>query len=157
MITISNTRNQPEFQNEIKSFEPILTNNIVIKGNKRLESSLIINESKIQEIGFDEKSLSIAVKNLYKTGYFENVQVFKDQNAIFIIVKENPVVDLISIEGNKEITDDLILEELSIKPRNVYSIDVIKADAEIIETLYRRQGFFQLTLSQKLLKLMIVE
>ena len=144
--------NQPEFQNEIKSFEPILTNNIVVKGNKRLESSLIISESKIQEIGFDEKSLSLAVKNLYKTGYFENVQVFKDQNVIFIIVKENPVVDLISIEGNKEITDDLILEELSIKSRNVYSVDVIKADAEIIETLYRRQGFFSTYVEPKIIK-----
>ena len=144
--------NQPEFQNEIKSFEPILTNNIVVKGNKRLESSLIISESKIQEIGFDEKSLSLAVKNLYKTGYFENVQVFKDQNVIFIIVKENPVVDLISIEGNKEITDDLILEELSIKSRNVYSVDVIKTDAEIIETLYRRQGFFSTYVEPKIIK-----
>ena len=55
-------RNQSEFQNEIKSFEPILTNNIVVKGNKRLESTLIISESKIQEIGFDEKSLEIWIE-----------------------------------------------------------------------------------------------
>ena len=70
---------------------------------KRLESNLIINESTIKEIGFDEKNLSQAVKNLYKTGYFENVQIFKDKNIVYINVKENPVVDLISIEGNKEI------------------------------------------------------
>ena len=36
----------------------------------------------------------------------------------------------------------LILEELTIKSRNVYSIDVIKSDADMIETLYKRQGFF---------------
>ena len=59
---------------------------------------------------------------------------------------------MISIEGNKEITDDLILEELSIKPRNVYSVDIIKADAEIIETLYRRQGFFSTYVEPKVIK-----
>ena len=67
---------------------------------------------------------------------------------VFINVKKTPVVDLISIEGNKEISDDIILEELSIKSRNVYSIDVIKSDASLIETLYRRLAFFQHMLNQ---------
>ena len=45
--------------------------NIIVQGNKRLESNLIINESQIETLGANEKSLSKAVKNLYKTGYFE--------------------------------------------------------------------------------------
>ena len=54
--------------------------NVIVQGNKRLESNLIINESQIQTLGNDEKSLSKAVKNLYKTGYFDDVQIFKDKN-----------------------------------------------------------------------------
>ncbi len=127
--------------------------NIIVQGNKRLESNLIINESQIQTLGTNEKSLSKAVKNLYKTGYFDDVQIFKDKNVIFINVKENPVIDLISIEGNKEISDELILEELTIKSRNVYSIDVIKSDADIIETLYKRQGFFSTYVEPKVIKI----
>ena len=80
--------------------------NIIVEGNKRLESNLIINESQIQTLGTNEKSLSKAVKNLYKTGYFDDVQIFKDNSLVYIYVKENPVVDLISIEGNKEISDE---------------------------------------------------
>ena len=34
---------------------------------------------------------------------------------------------------NNEISDELILEELTVKSRNVYSIDVIKSDADVIE------------------------
>ena len=127
--------------------------NVIVQGNKRLESSLIINESQIQTLGNDEKSLSRAVKNLYKTGFFDDVQIFKDKNLVYINVKENPVIDLISIEGNKEISDDLILEELTIKSRNVYSIDVIKSDADIIETLYKRQGFFSTYVEPKVIKI----
>ena len=101
----------------------------------------------------NEKSLSKAVKNLYKTGYFEDVQIFKDKNYIYINVKENPVIDLISVEGNTEISDELILEELTIKSRNVYSIDVIKSDADTIETLYKRQGFFSTYVEPKIIKI----
>ena len=127
--------------------------NIIVQGNKRLESNLIINESQIESLGVNEKSLSKAVKNLYKTGYFEDVQIFKDKNYIYINVKENPVIDLISVEGNTEISDELILEELTIKTRNVYSIDVIKSDADTIETLYKRQGFFSTYVEPKIIKI----
>ena len=51
-------------------------------------------------IKVDPKDLSYAIKNLYKTGYFENVNIFKKDNIIFINVKENPLIDQISIEGN---------------------------------------------------------
>ena len=127
--------------------------NIIVQGNKRLESNLIINESQIETLGANEKSLSKAVKNLYKTGYFEDVQIFKDKSYIYINVKENPVIDLISIEGNTEISDELILEELNIKTRNVYSIDVVKSDADTIETLYKRQGFFSTYVEPKIIKI----
>ena len=86
-------------------------------------------------------------------GLFDDVQIFKDNNLVYINVKENPVIDLISIEGNKEISDDLILEELTIKSRNVYSIDVIKSDADTIETLYKRQGFFSTYVEPKVIKI----
>ena len=70
------------------------------------------------------------------------MNIFEDKNLIFINAKENPIVDQISIEGNKEITDDIILAELITKSRNVFSTDQIKLDSEKILTLYKRQVFF---------------
>ena len=88
---------------------------VIVQGNKRIESSVIIRDSKIDSLNNTEKQLSIAIKNLYKTGYYEDVKIYKDNNVIYINVNENPIIDLISIEGNKEITDDLILEEIETK------------------------------------------
>ena len=102
-------------------------NQIVIQGNKRLESDLILRSSGIDKLGTDDKSLSLAIKNLFKTGYFEDVKIFKDKNIIYINVKET-IIDQISIEGNKEITDDIILEEIITRSRNVFSTDQIKLD-----------------------------
>ena len=153
ITTLKKKKNDIEIDPNILLENTNVITNIIVQGNKRLESNLIINESQIQTLGTNEKSLSKAVKNLYKTGYFDDVQIFKDKNFIYINVKENPVIDLISIEGNKEISDELILEELTIKSRNVYSIDVIKSDADIIETLYKRQGFFSTYVEPKVIKI----
>ena len=129
-----------------------IPNQIIIQGNRRLENELILRSSGIEKIGTDDKSLSLAIKNLYKTGYFEDVNIFKDKNIIFINVKENPIVDQISIEGNKEITDDIILAELITKSRNVFSTDQIKLDSEKILTLYKRQGFFSTFVEPKIIR-----
>ncbi len=140
---------------KVKSYAPVqmdIAERVIVQGNKRIESSVIIRDSKIDSLNNTEKQLSIAIKNLYKTGYYEDVKIYKDNNVIYINVNENPIIDLISIEGNKEITDDLILEEIDTKSRNVFSTDQIKSDAEIIQTLYKRQGFFSTFVEPKMIK-----
>ncbi len=140
---------------KVQSYAPVqmdIGKRLIVQGNKRIESSVIIRDSKIDSLNNTEKQLSIAIKNLYKTGYYEDVKIYKDNNVIYINVNENPIIDLISIEGNKEITDDLILEEIETKSRNVFSTDQIKSDAEIIQTLYKRQGFFSTFVEPKMIK-----
>ena len=125
---------------------------IVIQGNKRLESELILRSSGLKEMGLDDRSLSQAIKNLYRSGYFADVNIYKSKGVVYVNVRENPIIDLISIEGNKEITDEIILEEIGTRPRNVFSRELIKNDSEKILTLYKRQGFFSTFVEPKIIK-----
>ena len=125
---------------------------IVIKGNMRLDSSVIIRDANIDLRQTSQKDLSASVKRLYKTGYYENVNIYKRDNVIFISIKENPLINQVSIEGNSEISDDIILSEIETKPRNVYSMDVIKNDVKKIQTIYKRQGFFSTFIEPKYIK-----
>ena len=138
--------------NTLKQIPIATQSQIIIQGNKRLENELILRASEIEQTGTSDKSLSLAIKRLFKTGYFEDVKIFKNQNIIYINVKENPIIDQISIEGNKEITDDIILEEITTKSRNVFSTDQIKSDSEKILTLYKRQGFFSTFVEPKIIR-----
>ncbi len=104
--------------------------NIIVQGNTRLDASVVIRDSLIDIRKTDPKDLSYAIKNLYKTGYFENVNIFKRDNVIYINVIENPLIDQISIEGNNEISDEIIIAELQSKSRSVYSTDIIKNDVK---------------------------
>ncbi len=126
---------------------------IVVQGNNRLDSSVIIRDSLINQNKTSQKDLSIAIKNLYKTGYYENVNIYKNENIVFIIVKENPLIDKISVEGNTEISDEIILAELESKSRNVFSTDLIKNDVKKIQTIYKRSGYFSTFVEPKYIKL----
>ena len=53
---------------------------VIVQGNNRLESDVIIRDSEINKMNINNKALSIAIKNLYKTGYFEDVQIFESDN-----------------------------------------------------------------------------
>ena len=125
----------------------------IVQGNVRLDSSLILRDANIDPNKTDQKNLSISVKNLYKTGYYENVNIFKNNNIIFINVTENPLIDQISIEGNTEISDEIILSELESKSRNVYSTDIIKNDVRKIQTIYKRSGYFSTFVEPKYIRL----
>ncbi len=126
---------------------------IIVQGNNRLDSSVIIRDSLIDEKKTEPKDLSIAIKNLYKTGYYENVNIYKNNNIIFINVEENPIIDQISVEGNTEISDEIILTELDSKTRSVYSTDIIKNDVRKIQTIYKRSGYFSTFVEPKYIKL----
>ena len=126
---------------------------IVVRGNNRLDSSVIIRDSLIDQNKTSPKDLSIAIKNLYKTGYYENVNIYKNNNIVFINVTENPLIDQISVEGNTEISDEIILAELESKSRNVFSTDLIKNDVKKIQTIYKRSGYFSTFVEPKYIKL----
>ncbi len=126
---------------------------IIVSGNNRLDSSVVVRDSLLDLKKTDPKNLSIAIKNLYKTGYFENVNIYKRDNIIYINVKENPLIDMISIEGNNEISDEIILAELESKSRSVYSTDIIKNDVKKIQTIYKRSGYFSTFVEPKYIKL----
>ena len=126
---------------------------IIVQGNNRLDSSVIIRDSLIDQNKTSPKDLSIAIKNLYKTGYYENVNIYKNDNIVFINVTENPLIDQISVEGNTEISDEIILAELESRSRNVFSADLIKNDVKKIQTIYKRSGYFSTFVEPKYIKL----
>lgn len=128
--------------------------NIIVKGNYRLDSNVIIRDSEIKDKkNYSQKVYSQAIKKLFKTGYFSDVKIFRKDDIIYIIVKENPVINMIAFEGNSEIDDDAIKDEISLKNRNIFSKSKVKSDVLIIQTLYKRLGFFSTYIEPKIIKL----
>ena len=127
---------------------------VIVKGNVRLDTEVIIRDSKINDFTIkNSKAINLAVKNLFATGYFKDVKISKSGENILISVVENPIINLIAFEGNSEIKDETLEDEVLMKIRNVYSSDKIKDDVLKIQNLYKRLGFFSAFVEPKIIKL----
>ena len=128
--------------------------NIKVKGNIRLDPTVIIRDSKINDYDLlDQKAFSNIIKNLYATGYFSDVKITENKQNIFISIKENPIIDNIAFEGNKEINDETILSEISLRAKKVFSSSKVKSDILKIQNLYKRLGFFSTFIDAKIINL----
>src|SRR5690606_28473865 len=57
----------------------------------------------------DDNSFKDITRTLFRSGYFDDIQVARDGAVLIIAVKERPAVAEITVEGNKAIkTEDLM-------------------------------------------------
>ena len=61
----------------------------------------------------DDRTLVEATRELFKTGFFQDIQLGRDGNVLVITVVERPSISSIEIEGNKAISSDDLLRGLN--------------------------------------------
>ncbi|MCP1470639.1 outer membrane protein insertion porin family [Sphingobium sp. OAS761] len=127
---------------------------IDVTGTQRLEQGTILSYTKLR-VGqaFTQESLDQALRDLYETELFADVQIRNDSGVLTIEVKENPVINRIVLEGNKRLKDEKIRPEIKLSPRQIYTRSKVRADVARIIELYRRQGRFAATVEPKMVQL----
>jgi outer membrane protein insertion porin family len=127
---------------------------ITVDGSQRLEQDTVLSYTKLR-IGaaYTRETLDAALKDLYASELFADVQIRDDNGALTITVKENPVINRIVLEGNKRLKEDKIRPEIKMAPRQIYTRSKVRADVARIIELYRRQGRFAAVVDPKLVKL----
>lgn len=91
------------------AFEPFTIKNIEVEGVQRISKGTLFNYLPLQ-IGdrFDDFKSQQALAALYKTGFFNNIDLYHDAETLIIKVEERPSIAAIVLEGNHELsTDDL--------------------------------------------------
>ncbi|WP_255406098.1 outer membrane protein assembly factor BamA [Novosphingobium sp. CF614] len=127
---------------------------IQVTGAERLEPQTVMSYIKLR-IGqpYSKAVADEALKDLYSTELFKDVQITNDGGTVTIAVQENPVVNRIVLEGNKRIKDDKILPEIKVAPRQIFTRSKIRADVARIIELYKRQGRYAATVEPKMVML----
>lgn len=136
----------------IGSGDPI--QEIRVEGNQRIEPETIRSYMQINPGDpFDAEKIDAALKNLFATGLFADVNLRRDGSALVVSVKENPIINKLAFEGNKRIDDDALNAEVQLRPRVVYTQTRVQQDVKRILDLYRRSGRFAATVEPKIIKL----
>ena len=127
---------------------------IRIEGNLRVDRETILAFISLSEGSeYNPEDINLTLKELYKTGFFENVEVVDENNIVTIIVNENAVLNLIAFEGNKRFEDEILSKIIDLKKNQIFSKKIVSdAISKIIE-LYKTQGRFGTIIIPKIVML----
>jgi outer membrane protein insertion porin family len=136
----------------ISSGDPI--QEIRIEGNQRIEPETVRSYMQMNPGDlFDAARIDQALKNLFGTGLFADVNFRREGDALVVQVTENPIINKLAFEGNKRIDDEALQAEVQLRPRVVYTQARVQADVKRLLDLYRRSGRFAATVEPKIIKL----
>ena len=112
-----------------------------VKGNQRLEAETIYSYLPFA-VGddVDTDAVNEAIKELYKTGFFNDVKIDLKGSSVVIDVDERPAISSITFEGNDKADTDVLKGEVQIKVRDIYVPTKVQSDVERIKMIYQRMG-----------------
>jgi outer membrane protein insertion porin family len=128
---------------------------IAVRGNQRLEPETIRAYANLTPgQTYTAGTLDQALKDLFATQLFADVQITgAEVGDLVIVVKENPVINRIVLEGNKRLKTDKITPEIKLAPRQIFTRSAVRSDVDRILELYRRQGRFAARVEPKIVQL----
>ena len=116
---------------------------IEVVGNKRMDAEsirILADVNPGDNVG-EARSNEIA-KKLEQSGYFSRISVNMVGNILKINVTESPIINMVTVEGNDEVSTDDLKKEIKTRERASYDESVIGADVQRLLTVYQRKGFF---------------
>ena len=127
---------------------------IDVAGNQRIEADTIRVFAGIEPgQPVTPEQLNLAVRNLFDTGLFEDVQVMPEAGRLVITVVENPTINQIAFEGNDSLDDEELYEVVQLRPRLAYSVPAAEADAQRIIDAYQAAGRYAASVTPVIIRL----
>ncbi|WP_372973003.1 outer membrane protein assembly factor BamA [Marinobacter sp.] len=87
---------------------------IEVEGLQRVSAGNVFSAFPV-DIGesLGEQELAEAIRTLFKTGLFTDIEAYRDNGTLILEVRERPAIASIEIEGNKNIETDVLMDALS--------------------------------------------
>jgi outer membrane protein insertion porin family len=101
----------------------------------------------------DDDTINDALKALNLTGFFEKVDIKRNGTTLVITVKEFPIINKISFEGNSKLSDRDIKKAVKLRVREALSPAKVKEIQQGLLDVYRKMGRYNATVVPKIIKL----
>ena len=127
---------------------------IRVEGTQRISAETVRAYVTVQPgAAADADEIDRSLKALFATGLFADVVVRQEGSALVVRVVENPIVNRIAFEGNRRLKDDVLTNEMTLKPRTVFTRARVQADVKRLQDIYRASGRFAATVEPKIIEL----
>ncbi len=127
---------------------------ILVQGNERIEQATVISYLPVQ-VGetITPEKIDLALKALFRTDLFADVKIDYQNGDMVITVVENPIINRVIFEGNSGLKEDKLRDEVSIRPRGIFTRAKVQSDVQRIVELYRRSGRISATVEPQIIEL----
>ncbi len=124
--------------------ERFVVKNIRLEGLQRISQGTVFNylPIKVGEILDDDRAMTI-MQALFKTGFFQDVQLGRDGDELVVVVKERPAIASISIKGNEKIdTENLTdgLKQVGLTEGKVFDRSLLDKVEQELQRQYFNEG-----------------
>lgn len=130
---------------------------IIIEGSKKVEAEAIQEKMKLK-VGMDVDNYALRddIRAVYSMKYFESVEAHQNsangKNQLILKVVEKPIISKISFEGNDEVSDTDLKDQVKTKEFNILDVNGIKADLILLQKYYEEKGFYLANITYDLVK-----
>ena len=126
---------------------------ISVEGNIRIDTESVLRFAGLPASGaVSATELNSAYRRIADAAVFESFEIQPQGNRLIISVVEYPVINEISIEGNRRIEDEPLMAVVRSTPRHVYRPSLAEQDAAAIAEQYRIAGRYAAVVSPKIIR-----
>jgi outer membrane protein insertion porin family len=137
--------------------EPFTVGDIRIEGLQRISEGTVFNYLPVN-IGdhLDGQRIGEAMRALYATGFFRDVELRRDGNTLLVVVVERPSIAKFEIKGNKDIkTEDLqkSLRNVGLAQGKTFDRSVLDEVKQYLTDQYFSRGKYAVRVDTKITEL----
>lgn len=130
------------------AFDPFVVKQIRAEGLERLEVGTLLTYLPLSE-GDELNTLTSrqAIRALYGTGLFEDVQLERDGDVLVIRVEERPAISAFEIEGNEKIGGDELnesLTDLGLAAGELFKRELLDQVEQELQRQYYANGYYDI-------------
>jgi len=127
---------------------------ILVQGNERIEQSTVVSYLPVSPgETIDAAKADLALKALFRTDLFSDVKIDFQNGDLIVTVVENPIINRVIFEGNSGLKEDKLRDEVTVRPRGIFTRAKAQGDVQRIVELYRRSGRISATVTPQIIEL----
>jgi outer membrane protein insertion porin family len=130
-----------------------VVSDIRIQGLQRVSAGTVFNLLPVN-VGdtVDEVAIRQLIRVLFQSGYFRDIRMVREGDALVVRVAERPAIDSIEIKGNKQIKTDALIEGLGkqgLKEGEIFKQATLERVDLELERQYVAQGRYGASIDSK--------
>lgn len=140
-----------------QAFEPFTVQDIRVEGLQRIAAGTVFTYLPV-EIGqpMDDAKAAQAVRALFKTGFFSDIDLERQGNILVVKVIERPSIATLTIHGNKDIKTDQLkkgLDSSGLSEGSTFDRQTLESVKQELVRQYNNRGKYNVTIDPHVTKL----